>query len=99
MQVSAMPSTRMLTASRERAKPASSISKPTCMQKTRKAAINTHMVLMALISGVASRPGAAACTMPGTTVVMAATMMPMPSSLPAMRMATLRRSRGLRKFL
>ena len=35
MQVSAIPSTRMLTVSRERAKPDSSITKPTCMQNTR----------------------------------------------------------------
>src|SRR4249920_2929697 len=51
MHVSTMPSTRMLIDSRERAKPASSITKPTCMQNTRKAAISTHMVLIALISG------------------------------------------------
>src|SRR5689334_18921806 len=42
MQVSAMPSTRMLTDSRERAKPASSITNPTCMQNTRKAATRTQ---------------------------------------------------------
>src|SRR5260370_41922072 len=35
IQVSAIPSTKMLTASRERAKPASSITNPTCMQNTR----------------------------------------------------------------
>ena len=35
MQVSAIPSTRMLTVSRDRAKPDSSMTKPTCMQKTR----------------------------------------------------------------
>src|SRR5436190_11046048 len=34
MQVSTIPSTRMLIDSRERAKPASSITKPTCMQNT-----------------------------------------------------------------
>src|SRR3954454_5681870 len=49
IQVSAMPSTRMLIDSRERAKPASSISKPTCIPKTRKAAISVQTVLMALI--------------------------------------------------
>src|SRR5690348_5011458 len=34
MQVSTMPSTRMLIDSRDRAKPASSTTKPTCMQNT-----------------------------------------------------------------
>ena len=52
-----MPSTRMLIDSRDRAKPASSITKPTCMQKTRNAASSTHTVLSALISG----DGPAAC--------------------------------------
>ena len=51
MQVSTMPSTRMLIDSRDRAKPASSITKPTCMPKTRNAAISIHTVLIALISG------------------------------------------------
>src|SRR5215467_14685176 len=50
MQVSAMPSTRILTDSRERANPASSITKPTCIQKTRKAASNTHTVFNAFTS-------------------------------------------------
>ena len=52
MHVSTIPSTRMLIDSRDRAKPASSMTKPTCMQKTRKAAISTQTVLSALISGV-----------------------------------------------
>src|SRR6185295_16029643 len=52
MQVSTIPSTRMLIDSRERAKPASSMTKPTCMQNTRNAASSTHTVLRALISGV-----------------------------------------------
>src|ERR1700694_821246 len=42
MQVSTIPSTRMLTASRDRANPASSITKPTCMPNTRNAAINVQ---------------------------------------------------------
>src|SRR4029450_1741249 len=50
MHVSTMPSTRMLIDSRERAKPASSITNPTCIQNTRKAASSTQMVLRALIS-------------------------------------------------
>src|SRR5258708_37360735 len=60
MQVSAIPSTRMLTDSRERAKPASSSTKPTCMQNTRNAATSTHTVLIALIAAKGSRAGAAA---------------------------------------
>ena len=65
MQVSTMPSTRMLIDSRERAKPASSMTKPTCMQKTRKAAISTHTVLRALISGDGPGGAAWACTAGG----------------------------------
>src|SRR6476661_229055 len=59
MQVSTMPSTRMLIDSRERAKPASSITKPTCMPNTRNAAISVQAVLMALTSG--EGPGAGVC--------------------------------------
>ena len=51
MQVSTMPSTRMLMDSRERAKPASSITKPTCMQNTRNAATSVQTVLMAFMCG------------------------------------------------
>src|SRR5262250_837674 len=51
MQVSTMPSTRMLIDSRDLANPASSMTKPTCMPKTRNAAMSVHAVLMALISG------------------------------------------------
>ena len=51
MHVSTMPSTRMLIDSRDRANPASSITKPTCMQKTRNAASSTQTVLSALTSG------------------------------------------------
>ena len=66
MHVSTMPSTRMLTDSRERAKPASSITKPTCMPNTRNAAISVHAVLMAFISGVG--PAAAACACSGDPI-------------------------------
>src|SRR5712671_955563 len=59
MQVSTMPSTRMLMDSRDRANPASSITKPTCIPNTRKAAISVQAVLMALISG--EGPAAGAC--------------------------------------
>src|SRR4051812_13746530 len=54
MHVSTIPSTRMLIDSRDRANPASSITKPTCIQNTRNAATSTHTVLMALISGDAA---------------------------------------------
>src|SRR5437588_1944453 len=68
IQVSAIPSTRMLTDSRERAKPASSITNPTCIQKTRKAATNVQTVLTALIVGMsATAPCVAACTTEGST--------------------------------
>ena len=60
MQVSTMPSTRMLIDSRDRAKPASSMTKPTCMPKTRNAATSVHTVLIALISGVGAAPPASA---------------------------------------
>ena len=50
MHVSTMPSTRMLIDSRDRANPASSITKPTCMQNTRKAASSIHTVLIAFTS-------------------------------------------------
>ena len=60
MQVSTMPSTRMLMDSRDRANPASSITKPTCMPNTRNAAISVHAVLIALISGEGPA-GAPAC--------------------------------------
>ena len=60
MQVSAMPSTRMLTDSRSRAKPASSMTKPTCMPKTRKAAISVQAVLIALTDAIGSGAAGAA---------------------------------------
>src|SRR6516165_9518582 len=42
MQVSTMPSTRMLIDSRDRANPASSMTKPTCMPNTRNAAMSVQ---------------------------------------------------------
>ena len=50
--VSTMHSCRMLTTSRVRAKPASSIMKPACMKNTRKAATSTHAVFVPLITEV-----------------------------------------------
>src|SRR6266567_8397112 len=54
MQVSAMPSTRILTDPRERANQASSITNPACIQKTRKAATNVQTVFTALIVGIST---------------------------------------------
>src|SRR4029078_4051028 len=56
--VSTMPSSRMLTVSRVRENPASSIMKPACMKNTRKAAISVHIVLIGLIRSVAAGGGA-----------------------------------------
>src|ERR1051325_127058 len=52
MQVPRIPATRMLIDSHDRATPASSITNPTCMQKTRNAARSTQTVFSALNSGV-----------------------------------------------
>src|SRR5579862_623190 len=60
IQVSAIPSTRMLTVSRERAKPDSSITNPTCIQNTRYAATSVHTVLIALMCGGGSGGAASA---------------------------------------
>lgn len=51
IQVSAIPSTMMSTVSRDRAKPDSSMTKPTCMQNTRYAATRVQTVLIALMCG------------------------------------------------
>ena len=56
--VSTMHSSRMLTTSRVRAKPASSIMKPACMKNTRKAATSTHTVLSGLTMSSAFSVGA-----------------------------------------
>src|SRR5215467_6322691 len=62
MQVSTMPSTRMLIDSRDRANPASSMTKPTCMPNTRNAAMSVQAVLIALISGDGPLAGVCADT-------------------------------------
>jgi hypothetical protein len=60
--VSTIPSRRTLTVSRVREKPASSIMKPACMKKTRKAAMTVHIVFIGLTyaggSGAASSANA-----------------------------------------
>src|SRR6267143_1799341 len=59
-QVSTMHSIKTFTVSRERQKPASSIVKPTCMPKTRKAARSVHTVLSGLTTSAAlTSPSAA----------------------------------------
>src|SRR5215831_9003341 len=65
IQVSAIPSTRMLTVSRERANPDSNITNPTCMQNTRYAATRVHTVLIALMCGGGRGGAASAKTSPG----------------------------------
>src|SRR5579864_960474 len=98
MQVSAMPSTRMLTASRERAKPASSMTKPTCMQKTRNAATRVHTVLIALTEAIGSgAAGAAACasrTWGRNHRVISVSTRKRPMAFPRKSRPTLRRIRG-----
>src|ERR1700722_2490069 len=95
MQVSAMPSTMMLTVSRERAKPVSSITKPTCMQKTRYAATSVHTVLIALICGGGSAGAASAYAEFGIhTFEIKNSTMPRPIILPKSRCVAFRRTRG-----
>src|SRR6266404_904585 len=62
-QVSTMHSINTFTVSRERQKPASSIVKPTCMPKTRKAARSVHTVLIGLTISVALTSASAACAL------------------------------------
>src|SRR5436305_12885512 len=55
--VSTMHSMRTFTVSRDRQKPASSIVKPTCIPKTRKAATNVQTVLIGLMMSAALAVG------------------------------------------
>src|SRR5215472_1884770 len=97
IHVSAIPSTSIFTASRERAKPASSITNPTCMQNTRYAAISVHTVLIALICGGGSGGALSAKAELGTqTFEIMNTTMPRPSILPSIRYPTFRRTTGSR---
>ena len=57
-----MHSISTLTVSRERQKPASSMVKPTCMPKTRKAATSVQTVLIGLTMSLPFRTGSAAKT-------------------------------------
>src|ERR1035438_10205133 len=58
-QVSKTHSTSTFTVSRERQNPASSMTKPTCMAKTRKAAISVQTVLSGLTMSLARTTGGA----------------------------------------
>ena len=57
-----MHSISTLTVSRERQNPASSMVKPTCMPKTRKAATRVHTVLIGLTMSLPLSDGSAAKT-------------------------------------
>src|SRR5580704_7914668 len=97
MQVSAIPSTRILTVSRDLANPDSSITKPTCIQNTRYAATSVHTVLIALICGGGSGGAASANAAAGTQhlEIMNSTM-PRPIILPINRYPAFRRTTGSR---
>ncbi len=99
MQVSTMPSTRMLIDSRERAKPASSMTKPTCMPKTRKAAISVHTVLMALTSGDGAAAGACAKTADARKTFIAVKSRIRPMAFPPTSASTLARMPGSLKLV
>src|SRR5947209_19452082 len=84
-QVSTMHSINTFTVSRERQKPASSMVKPTCIAKTRKAARSVHTVLSGLTISLgltsASAANALRPTKPGrkaTPAISKATPIPFP---------------------
>ena len=91
-----MPSTRMLMDSRERAKPASSMTNPTCIQNTRNAASSTHTVLIALISGDGAP--ACACSTGGRNTHITASSRLRPMILPPTSASTFARMCGSRKL-
>src|SRR6267154_3806208 len=99
MQVSAIPSTRMFTVSRDRANPDSSITNPTCMQKTRYAATNVHTVLIALICGGGKGGAASAYAALGRYhFEISNSTSPSPIILPASSDPAARRTAGSRHF-
>ena len=104
MQVSAIPSTRMLTDSRERANPASSRTKPTCIPNTRNAATSVQTVLIAFTAAIGSSAGAgvAACapSIDGRNhrVISVNTMLS-PIAFPRKSSPTWRRIRGSCQFV
>src|SRR3569623_311034 len=96
-QVSTMPSSRMLTVSRVREKPASSIMKPACMKNTRNAASSVHIVLSGLIrSAAVGVPLSARASAPKyhETPAMPPIRMSAPSILPATMAVKIRREPG-----
>src|SRR4051812_21542464 len=97
MHVSTMPSTRMLIDSRDRAKPASSITNPTCMPNTRNAAMSVHAVLSAFMVGVG--PPASACTAGERKMLIAATTSARPIILPPTSASTRTRMAGSRRLV
>ncbi len=104
MQVSAIPSTRILTDSRERANPASSNTKPTCMPNTRNAATNVHTVLIALTVAMGSRAGAGVAAWAPSIAgrnhrVISVNTMPSPMAFPRKSSPTCRRIRGSFQFV
>ncbi len=99
MQVSTMPSTRMLIDSRERAKPASSMTKPTCMPNTRNAAISVHAVLIALISGDGPAAGACADSAGARKIRIAVSSRIRPMAFPPTSASTFARMAGSLKFV
>src|ERR1700689_4605343 len=99
MQVSAIPSTRMLTVSRERANPDSSMTKPTCMQKTRYAATSVQTGLIALICGGGSAGAVSAYAEAGRYHFdISKRTSPSPTILPAIKTPALRRTIGSRQL-
>src|SRR6202140_5588417 len=99
IQVSAIPSTRILTVSRDRANPDSSITNPTCMQKTRYAATSVHTVLIALICGGGSGGAASPYAAPGRYhFEISKNTSPSPIILPASSDPAPRRIAGSRHF-
>src|SRR6266852_2638275 len=84
-QVSTIHSIKTFTVSRERQKPASSIVKPTCIPKTKKAARSVHTVLIGLTTSAAlTSPSAANALRPiksgrkATAAISKATPSPFP---------------------
>src|SRR5712671_875498 len=99
MQVSAMPSTMMFTDSRDRANPVSSITNPTCMQKTRYAATSVHTVLIALICAGGSGGAASAYAALGRYhFEISNSTIPSPIILPSISDPAARRIAGSRHF-
>src|SRR5690242_11348367 len=84
-QVSTTHSTSTFTVSRLRQKPASSIVKPTCIPKTRNAAMRVHAVLIGLITSPALTGASAAYALVKNLpvpIITRSTTSPTPKALP-----------------